>query len=456
MTRAALAGLLDRESRAYLSARPLGAAMAARAGAHFVAGVPMHWMRDWALPVPLYVQAARDALLTDVDGHEYVDFCLGDTGAMFGHSPPAVAQAIAVQAAQGLTTMLPAAQVAEVGEGLARLFGLPWWQVTQTATDANRAVLRLARMITMRPRVLVFDGCYHGTVDEALAVLGEDGATYPRPGQIGRVHDPRDTTVVVEFNDIAAVESALARGDIACVLAEPVMTNAGMVLPLPGFLEALRAACTRHDVPLVLDETHTLSTAPGGYARAHALDADFLVCGKAIAGGLPCAVWGCTDSVASRIRVADAHREPGHSGIGTTLSANPLAIAALQASLAHLMTPGNYERMVDRARQLEAGITARLQRHDIGWQVSRVGARLEFGSAPPPRTGRDSLAAIDHPLEAALHLYLLNRGFLLTPFHNMMLCSPVTTAVQVDDFLSVFDMALAEFAPFMRNEKISS
>src|SRR6185369_7066593 len=166
----ALERIVERERQTFLTARPKGTSLGRRAAVHFAAGVPMHWMRDWPLPSPLYVRAARDAVLTDVDGHDYVDFCLGDTGAMFGHSPPSIARVIATQSAQGLTTMLPSEQVAAVGEGLAAFFGLKWWQITQTATDANRAVLRLARMITGRPRVLVFDGCYHGTVDETMAV----------------------------------------------------------------------------------------------------------------------------------------------------------------------------------------------------------------------------------------------------------------------------------------------
>jgi glutamate-1-semialdehyde 2,1-aminomutase len=361
-----------------------------------------------------------------------------------------VAAAIASQAAQGLATMLPSSLVAEVGSQLAALFGLPYWQLTQTATDANRAVLRLARMITGRPRVLVFDGCYHGTVDETLVVMDRDGATMPRPGQIGRVHDPARTTVVVAFNDITAVDHALAQGDIACVLTEPVLTNAGMVLPQPGFLQALRAACTRHDVPLVIDETHTLSSGFGGYARVHGLVADFLVCGKAIAGGLPCAVYGYGADIAARINAADARRESGHSGIGTTLSANPLAIAALHASLASVITQANYERMERGAAQLATGLALALRSHRVDWQVSQVGARVECARAPAPRSGRESLAAIDHELEAALHLYLLNRGFLLTPFHNMMLVSPVTTGQQIGALLAAFDLALAELAPFMR------
>lgn len=450
MNRPALASLVERERAAYVAARPNSARLAREAGRHMMGGVPMHWMRDWPVPVPLYVESARGAELVDVDGHRYVDFCLGDSGAMFGHSPPPVAEAIAAQAARGLATMLPSSLVPEVGSRLAKLFGLPCWQLAQTATDANRAVLRLARMITARPRILVFDGCYHGTVEETLVVMDRDGATVPRPGQIGRVHDPARTTVVVEFNDITAVEHALSQGDIACVLTEPVLTNAGMVLPQPGFLPALRAACTRHDVPLAIDETHTLSSGFGGYARVHDLAADFLVCGKAIAGGLPCAVYGYGADIATRISAADAHRETGHSGIGTTLAANPLAVAALNASLAGVITEANHDLMERGAAQLATGLALALRSHGLDWQVSEVGARVECTRAPAPRTGRESLAGIDHEFESALHLHLLNRGFLLTPFHNMMLVSPATTARHVGALLAAFDLALAELAPLVR------
>jgi glutamate-1-semialdehyde 2,1-aminomutase len=436
--------VLAREQQAFAAARPRSQALAQQAARHFPHGVPHHWMRDWGTAFPLFVAQAQGAELTDVDGHRYVDFCLGDTGAMFGHSPPVIAQAIAAQASRGLTCMLPAATSAAVGEALAEVFGLPWWQLTQTATDANRAVLRLARAATGRRRILVFNHCYHGSVDETLVVLGEGGRTLPRPGQIGASLDATASTVVVEFNDVGALQSALQGGDIACVLAEPVMTNAGMVLPAPGFLETLRAACTRSRTLLAIDETHTLSSGRGGYARRTGLAADFLVCGKAVAGGLPCAVYGYTDAVAARLTAAEAVREPGHSGLGTTLAANPLALAALHASLTQLMTVANHAYMDALAAQLADGLRAAFAAHGLAWQVSRVGARLEFGRSPAPRNGSESLAAINHELEAVLHLYLLNRGFLLTPFHNMMLVSPATTLPQVQGFLAVFEQALAE------------
>ena len=458
MSVSALEVMVDRERRAFAAARPRSQFLSVSAARHFAHAVPMHWMRDWPTPFPLYVAEAGEATLSCVDGHHYVDFCLGDTGAMFGHSPYAVAEALARQATQGLATMLPAGLAARVGEALAELFGLPWWQVTLTATDANRAVLRLARAITGRRRILVFNHCYHGTVDETLVVADQDhghdggqnngkssgGRSLPRPGLIGSIYDVSGTAVV-EFNDLVAAESVLARGDIACVLTEPVMTNAGMVLPRPGFLEGLRAACDRHGALLVIDETHTLSCGLGGYARGVGLAADFLVCGKAIAGGMPAAVYGCTDAVARRIEDFDRIREAGHSGLGTTLSANPLSLAALHACLTQVMTPAAYAHMERLAGRLQVQLTAAFTARSLPWYVSRAGARLEFGRGEAPHNGTQSLARSDHRLESALHLYLLNRGFLLTPFHNMMLVSPVTTDQQVTDFSAAFGQCLDEF-----------
>jgi glutamate-1-semialdehyde 2,1-aminomutase len=444
-----LADILARERETFIQKRPRSRALATRAGKHYAHGVPMHWMRDWDTPFPLFVCDAVGATLTCVDGLRYVDLCLGDTGAMFGHSPPPVARAIARQAAHGLATMLPSDQAVDAAAALSEVFGLPWWQITLTATDANRAVLRHARAITGRRRVLVFNHCYHGTVDEALVVAAPEAPrARPRPGLIGSPFDVSDT-LVVEFNDVAALAEALSRNDVACVLAEPVMTNAGMVLPQPGFLQALRAACTRFGSLLVIDETHTLSSARGGYARQTGIAADFLVCGKAVAGGVPCAVFGFTDSAAARMREFDRQRDAGHSGLGTTLSANPLSIVALLACVREVMTAAAYQHMDELAGELARQMTAAFTVHELPWHVSRVGGRLEFGRGAPPRNGSESLARADSELNSALHLYLLNRGFILTPFHNMMLVSPATTRTQVDGFMKVFEGCLQEFRSCM-------
>ena len=429
---------------------PRSAALAKRAAPHWLSGVPMHWMADWGTPFPLFVSKASGVTLTDVDARDYVDFCLGDTGAMYGHSPAPIAAAIAAQAARGLTCMLPSETVASVGELLAARFQLPFWQVTQTATDANRAALRWARAITGRSKVLVFQGCYHGTVDETMVRL-RAGRTVPREGAIGSAFDAASAAVAIEFNDIEALERALQSGEIAAVIAEPVMTNIGMVLPQAGFLDALRARTRAHDVLLILDETHTLSSGPGGYAASLGWQSDFWVCGKAIAGGLPAAVFGFTAEIEARMRAVLAKRDGGHSGMGTTLAANPLVFAALSAALTQLHTEDTHAAMQRGAVKLEQGLRALFAARSLDWHISRVGARLEFGFGPAPRNGSEAERAMRPTLEHALHLWLLNRSLLVTPFHNMMLTAPMLPSASIDrlcasvgEFLDSVDLGASQ------------
>jgi|KBSSwiStaDraftv2_1062776.scaffolds.fasta_scaffold95368_3 glutamate-1-semialdehyde 2,1-aminomutase len=441
----ALGKLAAREHESFLATHRESARLAQASAAHWLNGVPMHWMRDWSTPHPLFVRRARGVELEDVDDNSYIDFCFGDTGAMFGHSPPAIVRALAEAGADGITAMLPAARVARVGEKLANLFGLPFWQVTQTATDANRAALRWARAVTGRARTLVFDGCYHGTVDETM-VRSWEGGTRPRAGLIGLNHDVSAATDAVPFNNLLALEKVLARGRTAAVIAEPVMTNIGMVLPEAGFLRGLREATRRHGTLLIIDETHTLSSARGGYAQAQRLEPDIWVCGKAIAGGMPCAVFGFTAAVEAGMRRVQQDRAGGHSGMGTTLSANALALACLEACLDELMTPANYQLMHDTAAYLSEGLGRVFSAEALPWHVARVGARLEFGFGKPPLNGAESEREAWPELEHAIHLYLLNRGLLLTPFHNMMLCSPATTTAHADRLLLALHDCLREVA----------
>lgn len=422
----AAARLYERETRHYQAARPRSAALAAQAREHFLYGVPMHWMADWPMPHPLFIASAQGVTVTDVDGHRYTDFCLGDTGAMFGHAPAAVAGAIAEQARRGLTVMLPTADAVPVGAELARRFGLPYWQVTATATDANRAALRWARAVTGRKVILVFNGCYHGTVDDAMVRLS-GGRTVPRGGLLGQVYDLSEYSRVIEFNDVAALERALAGGDVAAVLAEPAMTNCGMVLPQPGYHEALRQLTRRYGTLLIIDETHTISTGPGGYTRAAGLEPDFLVLGKPVAGGLPCAVYGFTAEMAARMPAARDSVPHGHSGIGTTLSANALALRAMRVNLESVMTEQAYRHMIPLAEHLAGELRAVFDVAGVPWSVTQIGARCEFQfCSTPPRNGSEAEAAMNPALESAIHLYLLNRGVIITPFHNMMLVAPDT------------------------------
>lgn len=440
-----IAALQQAERERFIATHPQSMAQAEAAREHFLFGVPLHWMRDWPGPATLAVAQARGATLTCADGLRYADFCLGDTGAMFGHSPAPLAHAIAEQAAQGLTCMLPSTRTVAVGQALTRVFGLPMWQLALSASDANRFVLRWARAITGRPQALVFDGCYHGAVDDTLVDLdAASGATHRRPSVLGQVHNHHAFTRVVPFNNLPALEAAIARGDVACLLAEPALTNFGLVPPQPGFWPAARALCRRHGVLFVMDETHTVSTALGGYARAHGLEPDLLVVGKAVAGGLPCAVYGFTREVAQRMEAAKSQAPEGHSGIGTTLAGNALGMAALQASLEHLHTEANYAHMLALAGRLEQGLVQRIAAAGQAWTVTRLGARMELQFMPrTPRNAQDVRDLAHSELEALTHLFMLNRGVLLTPFHSMMLVSPATTAADVDKLLAVFDDLLA-------------
>ncbi|WP_099558678.1 aspartate aminotransferase family protein [Hartmannibacter diazotrophicus] len=442
ISRSRIDAVLAAERTLFEQRNPRSRALAEKASRHLPGGVPLHWMKDWGTPFPLSVASAKGAEVTDADGHVLADFCLGDTGAMFGHSPEPVVAAIREAAGHGLTAMMPSTFAAEVGDLLADIFGLDFFQMTQTASDANRAVIRWARAITRRPRLMVFEGCYHGQVDDAFVTI-KDGKTAIRPGLLGQVTGITTTSVSVPFNDLDAVEAELKKGDIALVLTEPALTNTAMVLPKPGFLDGLAKLCKAHGTLLGIDETHTISTARGGYAKTHGLKPDFLVVGKPIAGGLPAAVFGFTAEVEAAMRAVDAERPAGYSGIGTTLAGNMLALAAMRATLAEVMTEDAYQHMIDLAETLAAALRHVIASRALPWTVTQMGARAEIVFSPEPLAdGRAAYASIDHDLEKAIHLFLLNRDVLVTPFHNMTLVSPATTEGHVLRLGSAFADAI--------------
>lgn len=443
-----LKSLMERERRAFAAARPKSAALHARAAGSLLGGVPMNWMSKWPGAFPVFVAEASGARFTDVDGLVYSDFCLGDTGAMTGHSPAPVVKAVGEQLKRGLTTMLPTENALWVAEELQRRVGLPYWQFALTATDANRFAIRLARLATGRSKVLVFNWCYHGTVDESFATL-KDGRTVARSGNLGPPVDPALTTRVVEFNDLPALEEALAHGDVACVLAEPAMTNVGIVQPAPGYHEALRELTRKHGSLLIIDETHTICAGPGGYTRAHGLKPDFFVLGKPIGGGIPSAAYGFTAEVArlaaERIRLAECDT----GGIGGTLAGNALSMAAMRSTLESVLTEEAFARMIPMAERFTKGVEDAIKEAGVPWHVSRLGCRAEYlFHANPPRNGGEAAASADFELERFMHLYALNRGVLLTPFHNMALMSPATTAEDVDKHTAVFRAAVGELVKY--------
>lgn len=447
--------LIGREQARFRETHPNSAAAWARGREHFLYGGPSHWMRRWAGGFPVYVARAKGARVEDIDGCAYVDFCLGDTGGMCGHGPEAVTEAAAKQLANGASLMLPTEDSLYVGEELARRFGLPYWTLTTSATDANRAAIRMARMITGREKVLVFSGCYHGGVEEAHVQL-VDGKMQMRNMIHPNGVDHERVASVVEFNDVPQLEKALSRGDIACVLTEPVMTNFGMIPPAPGFHDALREATRKAGALLIIDETHTISSGIGGYTRAHGLDPDILTLGKAIAGGVPAGALGVSVDVAERMwKVAPIlnpkARQSSHLGMGSTLAGNALTVAAMRAVLSRVLTPDAYSSMIARAQKLATGARATIAKHGLSWHVTEVGGRCEIMFGPlPPHNAVEAAAMRQGGLETWLHAFYLNQGVLVTPFHTMFLMCPATTDEDVAThdavFASFVETALAEGA----------
>lgn len=436
--------IIARETQRFVETHPKSAAQADALKQHWLFGAPFHWMNDWAAPAAIIAEDGDGAVLTDIDDNVYDDFCLGDTPGMFGHGRPEIARAVAEQARRGATFMLPTEDAAKVGALLAERFGLPFWQTTLSASDANRAVIRWARAVTGKPVIVVFDGCYHGMVEDCFVEL-RHGRTRPDPGLIGQVFDMTRTTRAVPFNDIGALEAAFSLGDVAAVLAEPAMTNCGMILPEPNFWKRVQALTSRAGALLILDETHTLSTGPGGATKAWGLTPDALVVGKAIAGGFPAAVWGVSAELAEKITATP--RAGGRSGIGTTLAGNAMGIAAIGATLRELATPEAYAVMLSGAARLAEGLEAVIKAHGLAWCAVQIGARVEVVFAPtPPRDAAAMKTALAQTaLNHALHLYLINRGVLIAPFHMMMLVSPLTTAQQIDRLLAAVDSFATEY-----------
>jgi glutamate-1-semialdehyde 2,1-aminomutase len=438
--------LMEREREQFVRNHPKSHAMFQRAGGSLHGGVPMNWMSKWPGPFPVFVAEAHGAHFKDLDRNEYVDLCLGDTGAMTGHSPEPAVEALVAQAARGLTFMLPTENSIWVGEELKRRFGLPFWQFALTATDANRFSIRIAREITGRPKILVFNWCYHGTVDETFINL-TNGVAGPRRGNIGPPVNPAVTTRVVEFNDFEALERELANGDVACVLMEPALTNVGIVHPLPGFHDAVRDLSRKHGALLIIDETHTICAGPGGYTRAHELDPDLLVIGKPVASGIPAATYGFTEEVARLFAEHVKLEDCDTGGIGGTLAGNALSIAVMRATLEKVLTQEAFDRMIPLATRFTEGVQKAIDEFSMPWHVTQLGCRAEYlFTDRRPKNGSEAATAADFAMDQFMHLYALNRGILLTPFHNMALMSPATNEADIDQHSQVFRQAVQELA----------
>jgi glutamate-1-semialdehyde 2,1-aminomutase len=441
-----LAALLERETTRFAGEHPRSEACFKAAGRHLLNGVPLNWMRRWAGPYPLYAAAAHGAHVRDVDGRDYVDFCMGDTASLFGHGRDDVAAALGARLKTGASMMLPTEDAVRVGELLAGRFGLPIWQFAVSATDANRFTLRLARAVTGKRKVLLFNGCYHGNLVEAL-VTSENGVAASSPEMVGHEVDPRQTTEIVEFNDLDAVERVLKAGEIACVMTEPALTNCRIVLPTPGFLEAVHDLARRHGALFSLDETHTICCGPGGYAGAHGIKPDMLTLGKPIGGGVPAAAYGMSQEVADRVSDMMARTGPGIFAIGGTLTGHALALAAMAAMLGEVMTEDTFADMFRAAEAIEQDVAEVMDKHGCKGHVTRLGARVAYDPfSRASSSGREAMAATDETFDRLLHLYMLNRGLLLTPFQNMCLVAPQTSDDDVALHTRLLDDLLGELS----------
>jgi glutamate-1-semialdehyde 2,1-aminomutase len=445
-TRERIAKLMARERERFAESNPRSRELHERGESSLLSGVPMNWMTRWPGDFPVFMESATGAELTDVDGHTYADLCLGDTGAMTGHSPPPTVAAATERLGRGVTAMLPTEDALAVGAEMQRRFGLRDWQFTLSATDANRFAIRIAREITGRPKILVHNHCYHGSVDEALVTL-VDGAVTARLANVGPAVDPAETTRVVEINDLEGLERELAHGDVACVLVEPALTNIGIVLAEDGYHDGVRRLTREAGTLLIIDETHTLCCGPGGYTAAHGLDPDLVTIGKAIGGGVPIGAYGLSEEVAEQVLEHTVWEAADEGGVGGTLAANALSLAAARATLAEVLTEDAFEHMTELARRFEHGVARAIADRGLPWSVTRLGCRVEYMFAPtPPRNGAEAAAAMDAELDALMHLYMLNRGVLVTPFHMMALMSPSTTSEHIDRHQAAFEEATAELA----------
>jgi glutamate-1-semialdehyde 2,1-aminomutase len=439
-----IAELMKSEVERFIDQHPESQAVADQSHSSLLAGVPMPWMKRWAGPFPVVADRAEGGRIFDIDGNKYVDFCLGDTGSMTGHANAPISQAISLQAQRGFTTMLPSSDISWVANHLAERFRMSKWQFCLSATDANRFSLRIARALSGKPKIVVNDWCYHGTVDETLVILDEEGKTVSRPGAIGPQVDPGTTTLAVPFNNLDAMERALATGEVACVLMEPALTNIGIVLPQPGYLEGVRRLTKQYGVILILDETHTICAGPQGASRLWGIDADMLVIGKTIGGGIPVAAYGMSSEVAVKVEALMHGHDLDVSGIGGTLSGSALAGAAIRATLTHALRPEDFDIAIPLATRWSTGVQAIIDQHGLPWTVQQLGCRAEYWFSEHPQNGAQAAASVNDGLESFMHLYALNRGILLTPFHNMALMTPFHSEDDVDLHTSVFSDCVRE------------
>jgi len=401
LDRARIGELHAGELARFRQGRPRSLAMIARARAHMPNGVPMAWMVS-DNDQPVYVDLGLGPGFTDIDGFSYVDFNASDLAMFCGHANPAIVAAVQAQVARSTQFLLPTQASVEVAEELARRYPVPQWQFTLSATQANTEAIRLARAVTGRDVVVLFQGHYHGHFEEGLVDLA-DGRAVPvqrglSKGVTGRVR-------IAQFNDPGTLGTALEPGDVALVLTEPAMTNyLHLLLPEPGWHQALRELTSQHGTLLAIDETHTHVAGPGGATGLWHLEPDIVTIGKAVAGGLPMGAYGVTAELGEHL---DAAR---NIATGGTLFGNPLSAAAAKAALTEVLVPGAYQHSTDLGGELADGIEQAIGAAGLPWTVIRFGPRSGQWYGPRPRTGAEAYALTDGQLTRLLRIWLANRG----------------------------------------------
>ena len=439
--------LAEAENARFVAERPRSMALQEQAQQSMPRGVPMAWMDDLYDHPPVWVAHGAGATFTDVDGHTYLDLYVADMSAFCGHAPAPGPEAVARQMKLGNQFLLPGEDAIAVAEHLAARYGLPKWQFTSSATQANTEVIRLARELTGRQTVLLFDGKYHGEGDATL-VVSQGGEVVPE----SRGLPPWITTQarVVAFNDVAAVRAALAPGDVALVLAEPAMTNVGFLLPQPGFHDALRRLTREAGTLLAIDETHSLVCSYAGLAREWGLEPDFLVVGKSIAAGVPLAAYGMRDEIAALIAPPEEARVVSGAVVdevatGGTLFGNALSMAAGRAALLEVLTPDAFARTAALGERMGAGLRAAIERAALPWSVVQHGAHAFYFFVPePPIDGAGSRAADDPGLRALIRVFMANRGVWESGWWLGPTLSVAHSPADVDRYVATFDDFLTE------------
>ncbi len=436
--------LKNSEDARFAAEHPQSAALLARGRGVMPNGVPMSWQVGSYHHLPIWVADGKGARFTDVDGHTYHDFNIADMSMFCGYGPEPLVRAVADRMARGNQFLLPNEDAIVVSELLRDRFGLPKWQYTSSATHANTEAIRVARVMTGRDRVLMFDGKYHGHLDEALVELDDDGRVVPE--ERGVPSDTPSGTVLVQFNDPAALATALERRDIAIVLTEPAITNnIGLLMPAPGFHDELRRITRETGTLLAIDETHTQVVGPGGLTRQWGLRPDFVTIGKSVAGGLPFGAWGMTDEIAEVLvqrKGADGERA-NLVATGGTIFGNALAMAAARSVMTEILTPEAYAHTGRLGAMLASGMRASVQAHGLPWHVHHLGPRSGYTFQPVPiRNGAEGRACADEMLTRLIRAWLANRGVWEAIVGAGPVCPVPAVDEDVDAYLVAWDSLL--------------